>query len=67
MDRQKVFADVVDKKEAFKYYKNSCVRKTQIRIFSKGLVHRFGQKFEISSTLILMQNRPRKRVWERFS
>ena len=29
MDREKVFADVVDKKEAFKYYKNSCVRKTQ--------------------------------------
>ena len=29
MDREKVFADVVDKKEAFKDYKNSCVRKTQ--------------------------------------
>ena len=29
MDREKVFADVVDKKEAFKDYKDNCVRKTQ--------------------------------------
>ena len=29
MDREKVFADVLDKKEAFKNYKNNCVRKTQ--------------------------------------
>ena len=26
---QKVFADVLDKKEAFKDYKNNCLRKTQ--------------------------------------
>ena len=67
MDFEKVFADGLDKKIAFKDYKNSCVRKRKIRIFSKGLVHRFGQKFEISSTLIFMQNRPRKRIWERSS
>ena len=29
IDREKVFADVVDKKEVFKNYKNKCVRKTQ--------------------------------------
>ena len=29
IDRGKVFADVLDKKEAFKDYKNNCVRKTQ--------------------------------------
>ena len=31
IDREKVFADVLDKKEAFKEedYKNNCVRKTQ--------------------------------------
>ena len=29
MDREKVFADVVDKKEAFKDDKKCCVRKTQ--------------------------------------
>ena len=28
IDRQKVFADVPDKKEPFKDYKNNCVRKT---------------------------------------
>ena len=56
IDREKVFADVLDKKETFKDYKNNCVRKMQMRIFLKELVHRFGQKFEISSTFIFMQN-----------
>ena len=29
IDREKVFADVLDKKEAFKNYKNNCVGKTE--------------------------------------
>ena len=29
IDREKVFAHVLDKKEAFNDYKNNCVRKTQ--------------------------------------
>ena len=29
IDGEKVFADVLDKKEAFKDYKNNCLRKTQ--------------------------------------
>ena len=29
IDREKVFADVLDKKEAFNDYKNNSVRKTQ--------------------------------------
>ena len=62
IDREKLFADVLDKKDAIKEYKNDCLRKTQIRIFPKGLVHRFGQKFESSSTLVFMQNRPRKTI-----
>ena len=62
IDREKLFADVLDKKEAIKEYKNDCLRKTQIRISPKGLVHRFGQKCEISSTLVFMQNRPRKTI-----
>ena len=61
---RKVFSNVVDKKEAFKDYKNNCLPKRKIRIFPKGLVHRFGQKFEISSTLIFMKNRPRKSIFE---
>ena len=36
IDREKVFADVQNKKEAFKDYKNNCVRKTQNENFSKG-------------------------------
>ena len=62
-----MFADVLDKKEAFKDYKNNCVRKTQNENFSKGLVHGFGEKFEISSTLIFMQKRSRKSIWARSS
>ena len=37
IDREKLFADVLDKKEAFKDYKNNCVRKTQNWNFSKGV------------------------------
>ena len=29
IDQEGVFADVLDKKEAFKDYKNNCLRKTQ--------------------------------------
>ena len=29
IDGEKVFADVLDKKEAFKDYENNCVQKTQ--------------------------------------
>ena len=53
IDRQKVFADVVDKKEAFKDYKKKTLYEIrEITIFPKGLVHRFDQNFEISLTLI---------------
>ena len=37
IDREKVFANVLDKKEAFKDYKNKCFRKTQNWNFSKGV------------------------------
>ena len=36
-DREKVFANVLDKKEAFKDYKNNRLRKTQNWNFSKGV------------------------------
>ena len=52
IDCEKLFADVLDKKEAFKDYKSNCLQEDKIRIFPKRLVHRFGQKFEISSTLV---------------
>ena len=63
-----MFADILDKKKKpLKTIKTTVYEKRKIRIFPKGLVHRFGQKFEISSTLIFMQNRPRKSIWERSS
>ena len=67
IDREKVFADVLDKKKKpLKTIKTTVYEKRKIRIFSNGLVHRFGQKLEMSSTLIFMQNTPRKSIWERF-
>ena len=44
LDREKVFADVLDKKEAFKDYKNNCVQKTQIQNFSKEVSPSFWSK-----------------------
>ena len=44
IDRQNVFADVLDKKEASKDYKNNCVRKTEHQNFSKGVSPSFRSK-----------------------
>ena len=44
IDREKVFAYVLDKKEAFKDYKNSCLRKTQNSNLSKGVSPSFRSK-----------------------
>ena len=37
IDGEKVFADVLDTKDAFKDYKNNCLLKTQTCSFSKGV------------------------------
>ena len=44
IDREKVFADVIDKKETSKNIKTTVYEKLKIRIFPKGLVHRFDEK-----------------------
>ena len=62
--REKLFGDVVDKRKPIKTIKTSVYEKRKIRIFPNGLVHGFGQKFKISLTLIFMQNRTRKSIWE---
>ena len=64
IDREKLFGDVLDKRKPLKTIKTSVYEKRKIRIFRNGLDHGFGQKFEISSTLNFMQNRPRKSIWE---
>ena len=67
-DRKKIFCDVVDKTEAFKDYKKKTVyEKREIRIFPKGLVHRFDRDFDVSATLIFLQNRLKKSIRERSS
>ena len=67
IDREKLFRDVLDKRKPLKSIKTSVYEKRKIRVFPNGLVHGFGQKFEIPSTLNFMQNRPRKSIWERSS
>ena len=44
IDRENLFADVLSKKEAFKDYKNNCLRKTQNQNFSKGVSPLFWSK-----------------------
>ena len=36
---------------------------TKLAFFQKGLVHGFGQIFEIVLTFSFMQNAPRKSIW----
>ena len=67
IDREKVLADVLDKKKPLKTIKTTVYEKRKLRIFLKGLIRRFGRKFAISSTFIFMQNRPRKSIWKRSS
>ena len=36
IDREKVFADVLDKKEAFKDYKNNFMKNAKLEFFQRG-------------------------------
>ena len=67
INREKLFGDVLDKRKPLMTIKATVYEKRKIRICPNGIVHRFGQKFEISSTLIFMPNRPRESIWERSS
>ena len=44
IDGEKVFADVLDRKDAFKDYKNNCLLKTQTCNFSKEVSQSFSLK-----------------------
>ena len=44
IDWEKVFADVLDKKEAFKDYKTTVYEKHKIRFFGKGVSPSFWSK-----------------------
>ena len=44
IDREKEFADILDKKKGFNDYKNNCVRKTKNYNFSKRVSPSFWSK-----------------------
>ena len=46
-----------------KQQKHRFKKPTKLAFFPKGLVHGFGQKFEILLTFRFMQNTPRKSIW----
>ena len=54
IDREKLFGDVLDKRKPLKTIKTSVYEKRKIRIFPNGLVHGFGQRFKIYSTLVFL-------------
>ena len=60
-----MFCDILDKKQSFTDYKKliSFLDKSPNWIFAKGLVHDFGQNFQISSVFIFGQSSPRNSIW----
>ena len=55
--------DVLDKKEALLDYKKCISYSRKIENFPKGLTHDFGQKFELSSLFVFIENRPGNDIW----
>ena len=59
---QKVFGDVLVRKQAFLDNINMDLKEGKIDIFAKELVHDFGQKVEVFSSFVFIKNRSRKSV-----
>ena len=59
---EKVFRDLLVRKQAFLDNINRDLKRSQIGIFAKGIVHDFGQKVEVFSSFVFMKNRSRKSV-----
>ena len=59
---EKVFGDVLVKKQAFLDNINMYLQKGKISIFAKGIVHDFGEKDEVFSSFVFIKNRWRKSV-----
>ena len=59
---EKVFGDVLVKKQAFLDSINLYLKKGKISIFAKGIVHDFGQKVEVFSSFVFIKNTWRKSV-----
>ena len=48
--QENVFYDILERKNAFRGYKNKTFKNSKIDIFSKGLTHGFGPKMAIFPT-----------------
>ena len=61
---EKVFGDVLVRKEAFLDNINMDLKRRQNWFFfAKGIVHDFGQKVEVLSSFVFVKNRSTKSVW----
>ena len=59
---EKVFGDVLVRKQAFLDNINMDLKRRQNWHFCKGIVHDFGQKVEVFSSFVFIKNRSRKSV-----
>ena len=59
---EKVFGDILVRKQAFLDNINLDLKRSKIDIFAKGIVHDFGQKGEVFSSFVFIRNRSRKSV-----
>ena len=59
---EKVFGDVLVRKQAFLDNINMDLNEDKIDIFAKGNVDDFGEKDEVFSFFVFIQNRSRKSV-----
>ena len=62
IQREKVFGDVLLRKQDVLDNINMDLKKGKIRIFAKSIVHDFGQKVEVFSCFVFLKNRSRKSV-----
>ena len=60
--REKVFGDVLLRKQAFLDNINVDIKRRQNWHFCKWIVHDFGQKVEVFSSFVFFKNRSRKSV-----
>ena len=61
IDYEKVLYDILERKNAFRSYKNKKLKKSQkMDIFPKGLIHGFGPKIAIFPTFFFREKRPGK-------
>ena len=62
IDPEKVFGDVLVRKQAFLDNINMDLKRRQNWHFCKGIVHDFGQKVVVFSSFVFIKNRSRKSV-----